>query len=99
MKFAPLPSGHQLAGMAPLGKYTNAVRKGAPEAVVARLLAAGVAARARVGTSDASEGNAMHAPRPRKKWRRFIAARCCSAVKAAGAAGFMGSRREREQVG
>ena len=87
LKSAPLPVGHQVAGIAPLGKYTNAVRNGAPVAVVASPFAAS-AASTRFGTSDASEGSAMHAPRPRKKCRRSIALKCCSAAETAGAVSF-----------
>src|SRR2546423_369417 len=74
---SPFSSGHHFEGIAPFGKKMNAVRKGAPVAVVANLLAVeAVEAKAPKGRSDSKVGNARHAPRPRKKFRRVRPARC-----------------------
>ena len=62
--------GHQLEGIAPLGKKRNAVRKGAPEAVVAKFFRrARVAATAPTGRNDSKAGRAIQVPTPRKKCR------------------------------
>jgi len=55
--------------MAPLGKYRNAVRNGAPVAVTASL-PADDAAKRRAGSKEANAGNATLAPKPRRKCRR-----------------------------
>src|SRR5665213_1026830 len=69
-KSDPSFSGHQADGIAPLGKKTNAVRKGAPVAVVARR--EGTAPSSRIGASDSKAGRARQTPKPRKKRRRLI---------------------------
>src|SRR5688572_12496245 len=48
----------------------------------------------RCGSRDPKAGSATHAPRPRKKCRRFIAAKRCSAAEAAGV--FMGSNARKQ---
>ena len=56
--------------MAPFGKYTNAIRSGAPLAVVA---SAGGRGGDWNAPSDSNAGSAMQAPRPRRKRRRLKA--------------------------
>src|SRR5262249_52639023 len=67
-KSAPSFAGHQAEGIAPLGKYKKAARKGAPVAVVARAFSDAIS---RKGTTDSKAGNARHTPRPRRKCRRL----------------------------
>src|SRR4051812_12694995 len=85
------PSGHQRVGIAPFGKNINAVRSGAPVAVVANR-AVELAANERCGISELKAGNATHAPSPRKKCRRFIAANRCSAAQVTGTFMVFGAR-------
>src|SRR5688500_18451764 len=73
VKFLPSPVGHQLDWWAPFGKYTYAMRRGAPVAAAATAGAApavGVA-QARLPSSESNAGSAMHAPSPRRKRRRL----------------------------
>ena len=56
--------------MAPLGKKTKAVRKGAPVAVVAAARALAAPMR-ELGTNEWKAGKAMLAPRPFRKCRRL----------------------------
>src|SRR5262249_19122316 len=74
-------SGHHSEGIAPFGKKMNAVRKGAPVAVVANLVAAApVDAKAFRDPSDSKAGNARQAPSPRKKCRRVKPDRCAARI-------------------
>ena len=103
MNAAPSPSGHQRDGIAPFGKNTKAVRKGAPEAVTPSGAPPGEATTPRV-RSEPKVGRAMQAPRPRRKWRRFSAAmgseakRFMAMVYSVGAA-FAGGAAEARAAG
>src|SRR5471030_3339613 len=72
-KSLPVVAGHHAPGIAPLGKYKNAVRSGAPVAVVAA--AAGAApdavAPSRRDEKPSIAGNARHTPTLRRKRRRL----------------------------
>src|ERR1041384_8784324 len=56
-KSVPVPVGHQADGIAPFGKYRNALRSGAPVAVVAANFFAPAAANTRAG-NDSRAGTA-----------------------------------------
>src|SRR5436190_21813799 len=70
-KSLPVPPGNQAEGMAPFGKYKNALRKGAPVAVVAASLRASAAAANTRPGINSKAGKARHTPRLRRKRRRL----------------------------
>src|SRR5437868_5444393 len=74
-KSFPVLVGHHADGIAPFGKYRNALRSGAPVAVVAvvaaNFFALAAAPNTRAGNVSKA-GTARHTPRLRRKRRRLV---------------------------
>src|SRR5262249_55034052 len=69
-KSLPSAFGHHVAGIAPFGKNMNAIRSGAPPAVVPSLRAAPSAASRLLDETDAKAGSARRELTPRRNRRR-----------------------------